>query len=346
MRRPEAMLVCFTLLFCGAMGARPTPDEMDLQVDPVTTNSSIPVGSSSLLDGNTEVSDSAGTFPVLKLIGFLTRELQEQYLPSDPDKFCWMASYGRGVGKVLSHCKGGGRLVAGLCYQGKGIVGTIPSCPPEEEQNGALCYPRCRPGYHGVGPVCWAACPPGWVQCALGCAVDQASCLGNVWGQVQAAIPADGAFDIAESIRKAIKQSLGKAVAKAVVGLVGQAAKNAAKAKATEVAGDLPREIMRGLYEGVIKMLSGGTSPDDIEAGLENAAQQNGYGLDADITNALSKDAIEALVGRAKKSFDLSLTESGRIAMFDEFDWSSVDPTGIAAVAKAFMRAICTEDLL
>ncbi|CAK0849785.1 unnamed protein product [Prorocentrum cordatum] len=153
MRRPEAMLVFFTLLFCGAMGARPTPDEMDLHVDPVTTNSSIPVGSSSFLDGNTEVSDSAGTFPVLKLIGFLTRELQEQYLPSDPDKFCWMASYGRGVGKVLSHCKGGGRLVAGLCYQGKDIVGTILSCPPEEEQNGAHCATRAAaPATTAWGP--------------------------------------------------------------------------------------------------------------------------------------------------------------------------------------------------
>src|SRR5262249_34293857 len=34
-------------------------------------------------------------------------------------------------------------------------VGTPMGCGPDEEQNGALCYPKCPPGYNGVGPVCW-----------------------------------------------------------------------------------------------------------------------------------------------------------------------------------------------
>ena len=31
-------------------------------------------------------------------------------------------------------------------------------CKSNEEQNGALCYPKCKPGYSGVGPVCWGKC--------------------------------------------------------------------------------------------------------------------------------------------------------------------------------------------
>jgi hypothetical protein len=35
-------------------------------------------------------------------------------------------------------------------------------CGSDEEQNGALCYPKCKAGYVGAGPVCWQACPAGF----------------------------------------------------------------------------------------------------------------------------------------------------------------------------------------
>jgi hypothetical protein len=41
-------------------------------------------------------------------------------------------------------------------------VGTPMGCGPDEELNGALCYPKCKSGYHGVGPVCWEACRDGY----------------------------------------------------------------------------------------------------------------------------------------------------------------------------------------
>jgi hypothetical protein len=34
----------------------------------------------------------------------------------------------------------------------------IDTCPPNNEKNGALCYPKCNAGYTGVGPVCWGTC--------------------------------------------------------------------------------------------------------------------------------------------------------------------------------------------
>lgn len=36
------------------------------------------------------------------------------------------------------------------------VTFTPNSCPPGQEEDAGLCYPRCRSGYHGVGPVCWA----------------------------------------------------------------------------------------------------------------------------------------------------------------------------------------------
>lgn len=36
------------------------------------------------------------------------------------------------------------------------------TCGPNEEQDGALCYPKCQAGYYGVGPVCWQSCPSGY----------------------------------------------------------------------------------------------------------------------------------------------------------------------------------------
>lgn len=56
----------------------------------------------------------------------------------EPPKSCYLKTYGRGVGKVISACREG------------------------EEKSGALCYPACPAGMHGVGPVCWSSCPEGF----------------------------------------------------------------------------------------------------------------------------------------------------------------------------------------
>jgi hypothetical protein len=54
------------------------------------------------------------------------------------------ASYGRGVGKPLG-------------------------CSPNEELDGALCYPKCASGFKGVGPVCWQQCPSGFRDDGTSC---------------------------------------------------------------------------------------------------------------------------------------------------------------------------------
>jgi hypothetical protein len=49
-------------------------------------------------------------------------------------------------------------------------VGIPMICGPDEEQDGALCYPRCEAGYTGVGPVCWQNCPANYRDDGAFCA--------------------------------------------------------------------------------------------------------------------------------------------------------------------------------
>ena len=59
---------------------------------------------------------------------------------------CWKDAYGRGAGEVITYC------------------------PPDQEKNGALCYPLCKEGFYGVGPVCWQYCPDGFRDDGAFCA--------------------------------------------------------------------------------------------------------------------------------------------------------------------------------
>src|SRR6476659_9626220 len=67
--------------------------------------------------------------------------------------FCWLDSYGRGVG-------------------------TIPNaCPPGQQYDAGLCYQPCQPGYYNVGPVCWQSCPSGYTDDGAFCRKD-----ANIFG--------------------------------------------------------------------------------------------------------------------------------------------------------------------
>src|SRR5262245_13789746 len=49
-----------------------------------------------------------------------------------------------------------------LCWKqtfGRGVGGIPTECPPGQEKDGGLCYPKCRDGFVGLGPVCWQKCP-------------------------------------------------------------------------------------------------------------------------------------------------------------------------------------------
>lgn len=60
-------------------------------------------------------------------------------------------------------------IVATAQSYGRG-VGEPLGCGPNEDKDGALCYPRCKSGYTGVGPVCWEKCPSGYADTGGHCA--------------------------------------------------------------------------------------------------------------------------------------------------------------------------------
>jgi len=61
---------------------------------------------------------------------------------------------------------------------------TAAGCPPNNEENGFLCYPRCPSGYYGLGPVCWSNTPSGWVGCGMGASPSSARCAAIIFNQV------------------------------------------------------------------------------------------------------------------------------------------------------------------
>ena len=51
-------------------------------------------------------------------------------------------------------------------------------CSSDEEQNGALCYPKCQAGFYGAGPVCFKSCDGATPHdCGALCTADEATCL-------------------------------------------------------------------------------------------------------------------------------------------------------------------------
>jgi hypothetical protein len=58
-------------------------------------------------------------------------------------------------------------------------AGTVPSSCPNQEKDGALCYPFCKAGYHGAGPVCWQNCPDGYTDDGATCRRDASIISSN-----------------------------------------------------------------------------------------------------------------------------------------------------------------------
>lgn len=89
-------------------------------------------------------------------------------------KKCRSGYYGAGD-ICLKHCPQGFKDLDLFCTDldiqtkqsyPRGIGSTL-ICSSNEEQNGALCYPKCYSGFHGVGPVCWQNTPAGWTDMGL-----------------------------------------------------------------------------------------------------------------------------------------------------------------------------------
>jgi len=85
--------------------------------------------------------------------------------PLNKPEFCWMDSYGRGVGAIPNACPSGSNNTAGICYQ------------------------PCASGTKNVAGVCWDSCRDGYTDTGTGCQLNQSisytpgrHCTGNFPG--------------------------------------------------------------------------------------------------------------------------------------------------------------------
>lgn len=104
-----------------------------------------------------------------------------------------------GIGPVCWHpCPDGYTDDGALCRKdviiqakasyGRG-AGTPLTCGSDEDQNGALCYPKCQAGYYGVGPVCWQSCPAGYTDDGVTCRLDPYSFAKDSYGRGVGTLP-------------------------------------------------------------------------------------------------------------------------------------------------------------
>lgn len=259
-------------------------------------------------------------------------------------------SYGRGWGHVL--------VLSGPenCEREARSVGAN-GC----EQDGLLLYPRCRAGYVGKGPACWQqlqGCPAGFRDDGLACAkpglqgrgagVIPTACEGNLqyqaglcyqncnagfggvgpvcWGQCPRGMPVDcGA-------------------------MCGKTADDCAKAITQQVTGVL--EVIVNVATTVATAGAGSGAAVGANAAKQAAAASGKAAVGNAARNMaknVSKNQIRETVRKMAVDAGKSITENQlenltNAAAGEDFDFTSLDPTGIASMIKNFVLPMCAAD--
>ena len=185
-------------------------------------------------------------------------------------------------------------------------AGTIPtSCTGGGQYDAGLCYSQCKSGYYGVGPVCWGNCPANApVSCGAGCASTKDECSGAVRDQVMSVV--EVAVTIAAAVATAGASTGAEAAGKAGATAGEAGAKAAAKAATKAAANQATKSAAKGISKAT------------ATAAIKDAAKGAG-------TN-LTLQQIDQIAG---------------VAAGDDWDPYSLDPTGIAAVVKAYNHKVC-----
>jgi hypothetical protein len=241
--------------------------------------------------------------------------------------FCWKTTYGRGVGMIPTDC-------------------------PGRQYDAGLCYPFCQEGFYGVGPVCWQSCPSGYVDdgafcrqpkplhifakatygrgvgAPMGCAphlqMDAGLCypkcadgfygVGPVCWRACTGIRSydcgAGCSDSANGCAEGILNMV-TAVAELAVNIISLAMTAGASAAVSMV--KVPAMTAAALA----------TAKTNTKNMLKDAAKEVGKDLAEDAATNLANEIVE-------KGYNMQ-----------QIDWSNVDPTGVAAVVKAFNRPNC-----
>ena len=224
-------------------------------------------------------------------------------------------------------------------------VGHLMSCSGNQQRDAGLCYNGCKSGYYGVGPVCWMACPAKLpVNCGASCADNTGDCAVSVVNQVTSPfITAGNIALVALTAGGAAGAEAGAGAAEAAADEGAEAASEAA-AKAAEEA-SLKQSIMAALKTPVfsaakelaIQSAVGGAISGAITAGMNAQAKAQ---LQAQVTAAV-KQQLANQITPAQVNTVVSAVMAGTPSG-SSFDYTSLDPTGIATIVTSYDLPLCS----
>jgi hypothetical protein len=183
------------------------------------------------------------------------------------------------------------------------------TCAPGQVYEAGLCYVTCRPGYEGVGPVCWGACPTDKpYPCAAGCATNANTCAQATTDQVLSVLQAVSSIAL-----EAVSFGTSTAVVRGIEAGVKAGTKLGVSAAAKSMTTAVTRKTVVDAIQNAA--VSAGKSIATTEAET--------------IATALGTYDVQAL-GQVAAGADPP-----------DFDWTSLDPTGIASIVQAYNHPVC-----
>ncbi|AKJ01230.1 Arabinogalactan endo-1,4-beta-galactosidase [Archangium gephyra] len=262
---------------------------------------------------------------------------------------CWQScpsgypDFGVGCSKPASYGRGGGYTwwasdgisdsgMFNRCQSANGGAGTC-------EKIGAIVYPKCKPGFHQVGCcVCSPDCPSGLIDSG-------ATCTKNSYGRGAGTLP---------TCASGLQYDAGLCYQPAKAGYTGVGPVAWGNCPATSpvncgagcAATDAEcAEAIQGQVLSVLEMV--GTVVGSVFTGGAGTAIKAGLqaGIKTTVKNfaaKLTKDQIRKQIKSQAQSMAESQVESlVAAAAGEEFDPTSLDPSGIAAIVQAYNHKVC-----
>jgi hypothetical protein len=227
---------------------------------------------------------------------------------------CKAGYYAVGANICAQGCPAGMTDMGVSCTKQSFMRATIGGqCPSGKTYQDGLCYDSCPSGYYGIGPICAQKCPANLpYTCGAGCAKNIDACASVTNEQVANVLSV--VTDVVLAI-VTVGTSYGvKVAAKNVAQTAAeQGIKAAAKAALKEIGENFSKNMTKEIFKAKVKEVASGLAEDTVDNLYETLSIQG--------TQAF----IAQLDGEAPA----------------EFDFYSLDPTGIASVVKAYNHGTC-----
>lgn len=280
---------------------------------------------------------------------------------------CWKQTYGRGAGTVPDTCVGTEKN-AGLCYPGcaPGYVGVGPvcwqSCPAGYVDDGAFCRRDAQifasnnaacPWYDKCGVTLakgCSVCPPGYANDGCTCRRDAHIFAKHSYGRGVGTVPtacsggkqldAGLCYDTCSGPMTGVGPVCWARCGGNYPTECGAMCATSANACVDGLTNQAKTtiEAMQKISSMVIAFGDGGVS-------VSVAAE-----VFQDLANDTAKRELEGLLNKTARQYGIALPASDATTISDalvaylrtgRFDWTVLDPTGIAAVVKAFNQPLC-----